>query len=123
MSYHADFWVATTAAAPVIGLTVAISITDTFRRMNVVAEPSDDTKSANSSVISRVLTIIAIVNNINITMQCFVFSVSLQALARGHDPFSPEIAAFCAAIGFFLVVLVAFLAVFSQPGDTTKRKN
>jgi hypothetical protein len=125
--FHENFWVATSAVAPVIALAAVVALTDTMTilgRVSVVESavqqnPNHDSwiqdRLAGTARDSRKWTLIAgLITLINLIIQAALLAVSLSALAYDQDIMPLWLAVTLATGGILLLAWGTFLSALQR---------
>jgi hypothetical protein len=117
VSYHEAFWVATAAAAPVITVAIVVAMPDTSATVWAVQRSAEEYKAdvppgpdedwdrglrAMTGMLLNV-TVVYIVEILNLLVQAGLLAVSLSALAAGRNVTPPWIAIVMAVVGTLLL--------------------
>ena len=114
MSYRADFWLAVSAAAPVITLATVVAMPDVLNVAMALTDPlpserlppdAPDDREISSGRIWLIGTVTAALAFFNLLVQAGVLAVSLAALAVGRDVIPPWVAIVLAVGGALVLAL------------------
>jgi hypothetical protein len=111
VSYHADFWVAIAAAAPVIALANTVTLASTLPgpTASLASYLIRTQKNVTAQARSTVLVILAAV--LNFAVQTFALTTALAALASAEDVLPPALIVACECLGMLTLLILAVIAL------------
>jgi hypothetical protein len=109
VAFSESFWVTIGAAAPVIGLTVVVSLPDVLRMMEDIHRPVITAHRPPGPAVTRVwrrlIFLLFALASINLLLQVGSLAVALLSLAYQQNVISPKLLAVVEPAGLLLLVL------------------
>jgi hypothetical protein len=128
MAFHSDFWVVTGTAAPIIALSVIISVGEAIRQGSRI-EPTGHLKYNDIPYrdIRRFVTASTWVNVTNIGLQIFILFYSLESLAAQYNYANQTLVICMTLLGLILLIattmLSALIGLFVREANRLNRND
>jgi hypothetical protein len=111
MTFHSDFWVAATTAAPVIALAAIVSSGDPFRHARkIISIDLQNRDYLRYRGLARLINLLQFANLTNIAMQGITLWFSLQSLETGNNEAAPILIIWFTIAGLALLIWASLLS-------------